>query len=248
MTASLFKRVYSLALILAPGLSIFDVSAQTITNLGATFANGMVTVTYDVQGTHPDQTFSLDLYSSIDNFTAPLKAISGDVGKAVKAGTNKKILWNAAAEMGNFDGDLTFKVKGLANALPYTFKSPEGGSRKMGKPLTIAWQGGLPEETVTLQLFKDNTLVTDIGQTRNNGTYTWAVPKKLEKGSYTLKLTGKTETVQSSAFEIKSQMPLLLKIVPAVVVAGIVVVVLPKGGGGGGDPIGDDLPAAPGPN
>src|SRR5579859_7040192 len=92
---------------------------QSVKNIVAkSSADGKVVVTYDLVGTTADQKFSIDLFSSHDNFNLPLSKVNGDVGKNISSGTGKRIEWDAS-ELGEFKGDINLKVKGEAVALPF---------------------------------------------------------------------------------------------------------------------------------
>lgn len=77
--------------------------------------DSLIEITYNLPGTKPDQTFNVSVYVSRDGGTTysenPLSLVTGDVGKGVKAGTNKKILWNVFKEMPDFGGIIVFDVR-----------------------------------------------------------------------------------------------------------------------------------------
>lgn len=219
---------------------------QAIENVTATFTGGKVNVSYDLVRTKENQLFSIDLYSSHNNFTSPLNQVSGDVGKNVKPGNGKRIEWNASAELTSaYKGELTFRIKAEPIAITLAFKSPAaGGSVKKGKQAQVQWEGG-SSDNVRIELYKGNERVSTIGETRNSGQYTWSVPKDLEKGSYTLKVTSGKENATSGVFLVKSKPPVLIIAGSALVVGGLIAIL--GGGGGGKEPtsVDADLPAAP---
>ena len=105
-------------------------TGQKIQNLNASFLDGKAIVTYDVIGTKANQTYTIDLYSSHNNFASPLKNVTGDVGKNIKAGTGKKIIWDAASELTEFSGDISFKIKGELIPLPLAGRRPRDRARR----------------------------------------------------------------------------------------------------------------------
>jgi hypothetical protein len=219
--------------------------AQSIQNVRASFANGKVTVVYDLTGAGQGQQFNLDLYASHDNFLKPLKQVSGDIGKNVSGGTTKRIEWDAAAELGAFSGQITFRIKGDPVPVAWAFKNPaDGSSVRRGKSSTIQWEGGLKNQTVRLELLKDSKQVLAVGEMTNSGEYIWAVPKDLKTGEYTVKLSAGQESAQSAPFRVKAKVPLILKVTP-LVVAGLVIILWPENPPP--PPPTQDLPAAPGP-
>ena len=219
-------------------------TGQKIQNLNASFLDGKAIVTYDVIGTKANQTYTIDLYSSHNNFASPLKNVTGDVGKNIKAGTGKKIIWDAASELTEFSGDISFKIKGELIPLPLTLLSPiSGTSAKRGKPIKILWEGGKYDQVVHFELLKGNDRVIDIGETKNTGEFVWGIPKKLSKAYYTIRISSGQETKQSGLFKVKSRTPLIVKILPLLAAGGAAVVL----SGGGGGTTAADLPAAPSP-
>ena len=239
-----FEKMKAVLLLIGLSISYFNTSGQTVQNLNAFFANGKVTVTYDVVGAKPNQTYSINLYGSHDNFASPLKQVTGDVGNNIMAGFGKRIIWDATAELGTYSGQLSFKVKGEMNALPFVLKTPVGGGKvKRGKNLNIGWEGGRPDQNVKLTVFKGNDQVQDLGETRNTGAFVWSIPKKFEKGTYSIKLSTGQETKQSGFFTVKSTSPVLFIALPVVAVGAIIAVLA-----GGGAKKDGQLPGAPDPN
>jgi hypothetical protein len=215
-------------------------NAQNIQNLDASFNDGNVIITYDLPEKNPNRTYYLKVFSSRDNFTNPLQEVTGDVGEDITIGTNKKIVWNAAKELGTFDGELIFKLKGEMNALPLVLINPTNNRKiKKGKELSIKWQGGKSDSKVKLGLYQEDVMVTSLGEQGNTGSYNWRVPKKFNKGEFIIKLSSGNEIVQSSIV-VKSSSKLLLIGLPVVAVGAAVAVLA-----GGGD--GSDLPAPPEP-
>jgi len=242
-----------LALIGGFSIAFLTGFTQSIQNINASVSGGKVTVTYDLVGAKPDQTFIIGLYGSHNNFSTPLQMVSGDVGNNVKGAVGKKILWDAEGELGNNIDQITqitFKVKGELAAVPIAVKNPANGSTaRTGKNLKILWAGGKPNQRVVIELLKENQVVATIGESQNTGQHDWPIPKDLAKGVYSIKLTGGEEVVQSGSFTVKGKIPLWMKLVPAVVGAGVLAAVLMGGGGddGGGDVTTNDLPVPPGP-
>jgi hypothetical protein len=220
------------------------VKGQSIQNLIATYSDGKVIVSYDVVGSKSNQTYYLDLYSSHNNFSAPLKQVSGDVGKNIRAGTGKRISWDAAAELIEHSGELTFKVKGEMIPLPLSFKTPNVGDQvRRGKSVAITWEGGKPDQMITFELYKGSDKVMNIGDSKNTGQFAWLIPKDFSKGTYSIKLRSGDEVRQSGFFNVKPKVPLLVKLLPLLAAGGAAALL-----GGGGEKAATDLPVAPNPN
>lgn len=230
--------------------------AQRIENVKATLENDKVIITYDVTGVTSGQRFKAQLYSSHNNFASPLFRVSGDVGE-ITPGTGKKIEWDAKSELVTFSGDVTFEVRGHPVTLEvraveekksWSFKNPtDGSSVRRGTNFTIEWTGGTASENIRLDLMRDGKVLQKLSDLKNNGSFSWSVPKDLEKGvGYQLKVSSGSEGVTSPVFVIKNKFPLWLKIAPVVVAGGVIAIL--AGGGGGKESGGGDLPIPPDPD
>lgn len=231
--------------------SFLGANAQSIQNVRASpLQDGKVTVTYDIVDAKANQKFVIELYGSHNNFSSPLTEVTGDVGKDIFGGPGRKIIWSASNELGDFKGEINFRVKGhvIVIAAAFAFKFPvEGSSIRRGKTTDLKWEGGTSGQNIKLELYKGSVKVSAIAETKNTGIYNWPVPKNLAKGDYVVKLSSGSETVNSKTFAVKPKVPLLLKALPLLAVGGVVAAL--GGGGGGPKPItSSDLPAAPGPN
>lgn len=93
------------------------VSAQpAVQNVTGAQAGDNVLVTYDLIDPGA-KAYYVRLLVSKDggiSFSNELKNVSGDVKANVKAGSSRKIIWDARQEMGPFAGDVVFKVEALA--------------------------------------------------------------------------------------------------------------------------------------
>src|ERR1700741_1121448 len=89
-------------------------SAQQLTNLSARQAGGNdIEISYQLAGPE-GRAFAVALYSSHDNYAAPLKNVEGDVGlNRVIPGPKKVIHWHVMDELKSFNGDLAFEVRAV---------------------------------------------------------------------------------------------------------------------------------------
>jgi hypothetical protein len=221
----------------------FNGHGQTVENITSVLKDGVATVTYDLIGFKAKETYLVNLYSSYNEFSFPLKMVSGDVGKDIKEGKGKKIEWKAVQEAPNYKGELTFRVQITLNFQPLEFINPTGGSIRRGQTTIIEWQGGYSENEKELELYQYDKKVASLGKMKGVWQYTWKISKDLLKGDgYTLKLVGKTESVLSGEFRIKPGTPLLLKLSPLFVTAAIIPFL------GGSKTSEKALPNAPSPN
>ena len=169
--------------------------------------------------------------------------VSGDVGRGITMGRDKRIEWSSLAELGNFKGELSFEIQvEVVSALTLLTNPP---FFKRGKTEPIHWRGGDKKENVKIELVKAGVVVSTIGTVANTGSTEGKIPGNLALGDYQLRLTNAHETVSSQPFPIKRRFPTLVKVIPLVVVAAIVVVVAGGKKGGGSTPPKDPPLARP---
>ena len=74
--------------------------------------NEKVYLYYDLIDTLPDRVYSVNVYSSRDNFINPLNSVTGRLGLEIKPGLNNKIEVNARDEFGvEFEDKVAFEVR-----------------------------------------------------------------------------------------------------------------------------------------
>jgi hypothetical protein len=192
-----------------------------------------VIVWYNLKDTNYNRKYSINLYSSRDEFTYPLFKVSGDVGNDVKAGDDKKIIWDITSELGNFKGGVTLEIRGNVVA-PFIqlSESEKRRSYKKGKEYLITWTSGNLDGHVHIELYKQQQMVWEVNNLSNNGKYSWIVPGNLKTGNdYRFKFSNVNDPTDfrfSSKFAIRPKVPMALK-VGAVAVLGAGAAVL--GGG-----------------
>jgi hypothetical protein len=231
------------------------VLGQTLSNIRAEAKGNVVYVYYDLQGSMEGQVFQVDLFSSQNGNTVPLKYVRGDVGKAIVPGNNKKIEWGAKKELQKHAGDITFEIRAQLTYAPLLVK--DSGIKKVykrGSTCKVVWQGSIAEDSLQVDLYRGNKKVADITTTFNKGEYEWRIPATVELGeNYQLRLSSiqtPSNTAQSQPFAIKRKIPTVAKIVPVALLAGTAAVLLISGNGGSGSKEGgtsgdDQLPSYP---
>jgi hypothetical protein len=221
--------------------------SQSIENVKATFGEGKVTLSYDLLRTDPNQSYFVEVFGSHNNYSSALKTVTGDVGSNIKGGTGKKITWDVKTDLVTYKGEITFRVKGNPVAA-WVFKNPtDGGSVRRGKSTVIQWEGGSPQQAVTVELYRGSEKMETLAPSNTGNSFTWSVPKDFEKGKYAIKLSSGGQNITSGTFSVKAKVPLLLIVLPVAIVGGVAAV-LGGGSGGGETPPASDLPAAPDPN
>ncbi len=175
-----------------------------------------IIIWYDLKDPNADRKYAINIFSSLDGFTAPLAKVKGDVGMDIKPGADKKITWDIIAELGAFKGNLIFKIIGNVQA-PFVnlaeFK--EGLVFKRGRNYPITWASGNKDGKVNIELYKNKELVWSIENLPNNGKYDWAIPEKAKSSKhYRLKFTNAVDPndfLFTSSFTIKPRTPMILK-------------------------------------
>ena len=231
-----------LILLFAAVITVFTASAQNITIKNIELAGPKVIVHYDLDDSSPTNEYLLSLYSSKDNFAAPLTKVTGDIGAEIKPGSGKRVEWDIVAEYGAYKGRISLEIRGRV-FVPFVklqnFDSKK--SIKRGSSINLTWKPG-NSDPVHIELFKGSQRVSGELNQPNSGAYTITVPASASPGNdYRIKFSDSKSNdyvVYSENFKVTPKIPLLLKVVPAVAVVAVLVVVLggKKGGttGGGG--------------
>jgi len=233
-------------------MTLQPIWAQQVENIAAELQGEQIVISYDLN--HPDLSIKLkvQIRSSHNNFSAPLKEVTGEVGENVSPGTGKRIFWNYKEELPvGFDQEITFKIEAKLPIpiLPFQFVKPMSGSGfRRGKTGVVQWTGGQSSDRVRLELLKNGQRVSNLAQIPNRQTYNWQIPAEMDKAKdYQIRLTAvgdPSRKITSDLFPIKNKIPLALIVVPAAVVVGVVGVLLSGGGNGGPDngANGDEIP------
>ena len=232
---------------------------QRVSNVKASLDGSNVKISFDLEGVSPSDLFEVKLFSSEDNFSEPLKMVTGGVGKGVKPGNGIEITWNAQDELQNFKGDITFEVRASVMGGYYTVTNPTSSSKfKKGKLMPINWQGGDPGEKVKIELMSLNQTAATISENvGNQGSYIWTIPKNIKPArSYQIRISNTSDVDSqglSKMFAIKGKTPVAFILIPVAIGAGVAAYIFTKPGsgpesnpgGGGGDKV---LPTPPNPN
>ncbi|MEI9918444.1 MAG: hypothetical protein WDO14_06530 [Bacteroidota bacterium] len=183
-----------------------------------------IIVHYDLVDTTKNRTYTVYVYSSRDNFLAPLTKVNGDIGLEVKPGLNHKIAWDSKAELGpTFNGSVELEVRGRVYVPFLRFTGfQDVKSVKRGVPFLIKWTGGTRQNILDFQLYKDNKLVYTFPNVPNASEYKLLIPTSVKSGKdYYLKVSdtkNKDQVVLTSKFQVKPKVPFLLKALPVVVI------------------------------
>jgi hypothetical protein len=213
------------------------VEAQEFTIKAVELTAESLVLHYDLVDTIKSRTYSITLYSSHDNFLAPLQKVKGDVGLEVKPGTNRRIIWNSREELGPlFQGNVELEVRGRVY-IPFVkfdgFQAEQVIRR--GKPKTMTWSGGTRQNILNFSIYnKEDQFIDVIPNVANSGSYEMTLPTSIKpgKGYYFLVSDSKNkdQVMRTPPFEVKRKIPLGLKVVPVVLIGTAIVVLTPSGG------------------
>lgn len=90
--------------------------SQQIMNVKFTQSGNQIIITYDITGSQPGQIFdNVQVYSSLDNFSSPLRSVKGDIG-TVTAGAGKRITWDVLSDRESLSTSISFEVRATPRA------------------------------------------------------------------------------------------------------------------------------------
>jgi hypothetical protein len=221
------RLAYTLITILTPFLSV----GQEINGFSYKLIEDKIEITYSLGGEASDR-YEVNLFNSLDDFNTPLALVQGDVGIDIVPGTDKTILWDSKRELGDFEGDLSLKLK--AKFIPFVIFTIEKGAKiKRAKEQVISWNGNGDTKSVKLELYQGNIKISDIGNSEIGDQFSWAIPKDLELGNnYRIQALGSGRVSVSEPFTITRKIPLILWAVPVVVVGGAMAIIISSSGNG----------------
>jgi len=219
---------------------------QIIENVRTNTQGNNVIITYDLLSDIKGQRFTVEVRSSINNYTTVLKEVTGDVGPDQTAGYVKGITWAALREQGNFSGSVSFEVSAILTFDPLRISAPAAGTKaRLGKTMAIEWQGGDKDRNLKMAIIQGVTTMHEIPDVGSSGSFTWNIPKTIAKGEhYQVKLfdpINSEQTAMSAEFNLKKT-SLLVYIIPGAIVAGVVTILILGSDNGAGNP----LPGPPG--
>ena len=204
-----------------------QVSGQQIININAAQLDvNTVRVAYDLKGEVPGQLFTVEIFSSVNQFNLPLEYVDGYVGERIEAGVNKFIDWDISKELVAYEGELDFEIRAELTFTPINVSFPEKSTVKRGKLHTISWLGTNTGEQVDIQLYRDGNRVGTIANTVNDGQFEWEVPFSTKPGKgYSVKVssTSSSQEAIGADFAIHRKIPLLVKLIPLAIITPIII-------------------------
>ncbi len=191
-----------------------------------------INIYYDLVDTDVSNEYSINIYSSFDDFKQPLKTLSGAGGAKVTTGRNRVITWDMS-EYGSSFGEnleaLSFEVR-AGGFKPYLTLNQKFGKMQRHEPYILMWSVSQGEKLTTIELVHNlETVWSDVAR---GESYLFYVPEPAKGGTYFLRFKSRddpTHPVLSNEFSIKGKLPLYVKMIPvAAVGVGYLVLQLTK--------------------
>lgn len=225
--------------------------AQSVVIKKVELAGEQVIVHYDLDDSNPNNEYLINLYTSKDNYSAPLTRVSGDVGIDIKPGLGKKIVWMIREEYGGYKGKLALEIRGKVY---FPFVKLEGfdakKTYKKGKTVNLKWKVG-GSNPINIELYNGGERIGGEINQPNNGSHALFIPKHAVKGDqYRIRFTDSRnpeEVIYTEYFRVGQKIPLWMIAAPVVVVGGVIAVIA-LSGKDPSDPEEGKLPKAPDPN
>lgn len=198
----------------------FYATAQKIAIRKMELVNDRLVVHYDIDDSNFNNEYLVSLYTSKDNYSAPVTKVSGDVGQEVKPG-ERQVTWAIREEFGDYKGPLAVEVR--ANVyIPFvrlkTFLTPRGYGR--GKAYPLDWRPG-NTNPVHIELFRQDQRLQGELNHPNNGSYTVNFASRLKPGKgYRIKVTDSRHAddfIYTQKFKVRRKVPLFIKVLPFLV-------------------------------
>ena len=227
----LIRSSFRVVVIIAiSGGSLF---AQEFTIKKVELAGENLNIYYDLRDTVAGHAYTINAYSSTDNFVNPLTKVSGDLGLQVKPGLNKKIVWKAKEELGSqFEGKVGLEIRGkvfIPFILLKNFSEYKVFKRLRKYPIT--WGGGTTRNVLNFDLIRNDKVVYTFAGIGNDGNYDLLFPKEIRPGkNYYLRIgdsKNRDEVIFTEKFTIRRKLPLLLKVLPVAAVGAAIYFLLP---------------------
>lgn len=219
--------------------------AQTIEITKMEIKSKKIYISYNIEDDNPNNEYLVTVYSSADNFSAPLTKLEGDVGQEVKPGLNTAV-WDIFEEFGQYQGSLSLEVRASVFVPFVRLRNfNDGGKYKRGKSYDLEWRPG-NTNPVHIELYKEGTRLQGELNHPNNGEYTMTFNSDLKAGSdYRIKITDSRQPddfVFTNEFKV-TKFPIWPIIIPVAAGVGYLVYSLVSGGTDGAGQ--NDLPEFP---
>ena len=165
----------------------------------------------------------------------------------VRPGNRLRFVIPGKENFQNFRGNVDFDIKVKMTYSPIRITAPVKRKKWIkGKSMDIKWRGGLEGERFTLELYKDFDHVSSIGTNVTSNEIKWDIPRDVKPGGkYAIRITSDSNNgnqVFSSEFKIRRKIPVVVKILPALLLGSVVAVLIGSSGKDEGFPNPPELP------
>ena len=211
---------------------IQQITAQEFTIKQVELGSDGVIIFYDLKDTTRNRLYSVNVFTSRDNFLNPLLKVKGDAGLEVKPGLNRRIIWDTKEFGPTFRGDVEIEIRGKVY-IPFVRFNNLYKSIKRAKATTLTWTGGTRQNILNFSLYNnDDELVTVIPNVANAGSYDITIPKSVKPGSAYYFIVSdsknKDQMMKTSSFDVKRKVKLIYKILPGLLIGGAIYFLLPE--------------------
>lgn len=108
------KQIFRISFSLGFFMTLFigNASAQEIQNMKVDIKEDQVVITYDLIAGKENKDIEVRLFSNLDGYEMRLYRGEGDVGKNIKPGENKTIVWKNDEELTRYNkNEMTYYLK-----------------------------------------------------------------------------------------------------------------------------------------
>lgn len=198
--------------------------AQQISDLTVQTSGDDIVIRFDLKALeNPQEQYKIQIFSSFDNYTEPLPLKEGNDTDVFPKFAMRYVIDGATAFRG-YKGDLDFRVVATLTFVPLSLITPvESIKTKVGKTIMVQWKGGTENDTYQIDYAKDGGNWTTLDSDIHSRNYTWKIPKRFDKGIYSIKLTSsqeRTKAIYSGNIRIKKKAPFIIKMMPWMLIAG----------------------------
>jgi hypothetical protein len=191
------------------------------------FKENKVLVHYNLMDTVVGRSYTLRIYSSLDNYLNPLAIVSGDIGQEIKPGPNKKVVWDAKAELGIASNNKVSIELRAQVFIPFIKFEAFDAYKKLsrGRVYNVSWSGGSPQNILNFDLYKGSRKITSFPNVANVGHYKLKLPLYVKPGDgYRFRISdikNDDDAVNTKEFSVKRKIPLSLQISSLAIIGGV---------------------------
>ena len=204
--------------------SSLNIYAQNIIDFNYKLVGEKFEIDYVLDG-QINNRYEVLLFTSFDDYETPVKFVSGDIGKGIMPGEDRKyVTWDIQKELGDYKGSISLKLK--TRYIPFvSFNIKEGETFRRGESYLISWESESIAQNLHLELYQDDIISNRIAVVRKGNTYNWMLPKYLDPGiNYKIRASNDDRFSLSKSFIIKRRFPRIIWGVPALLIAGTIAI------------------------